>query len=325
MPRPSTSATRLAALVLATASASAAPAHYAQDFVFSLTADDGQGTSYILAFGFSPVTTDGYDPGFDSYAPPAPPTPSFDAALGWGVPMDRYYTQLLLGDGDFAPHLYEVQLQYDTNQLIHISWDATGWAERVSTCVLRDAFGGGLLDIDMLTESELTLSNTAHTLLHLELTPSPWSPGTDTFCHGDPCPCGNPTNDGSGCGNGSGSGALLWASGSVSLTAGDLLLTADGLIPSQPGLYFQGNNAINGGLGSYFGDGLRCAGGGVRRLQVVFADASGASQTSIHLPTSGAVSAGEIKHYQLWYRDPALSPCGAGFNLSNGLRVAWEA
>ena len=314
---------RLAPLLLATTWA--APSLHAQDFALSLSVDDGQGTTYQLALGFSPSTTDDYDPGADSYAPPAPPTPSFDAALGWGSPIDRYYTQILLGDGDLAPHLFEVQLQYDTNQLIQLSWDATAWAERTSSCTLRDPFGAGLIDINMQSESELTLTNTAFTLLHLELTPSPWSPGTDTYCHGDPCPCGNPSTDGSGCLNGSGAGALLWASGSVSITNADLSLHTQGLIPEQPGLYFQGNNAINGGIGTFFGDGLRCAGGAVRRLQVVFADATGNSQTSIDLPASGAVSPGEIKHYQLWYRDPNLSPCGAGFNLSNGLSATWEA
>ena len=69
----------------------------------------------------------------------------------------------------------------------------------------------------------------------------------------------------------------------------------------------------------------RCAGGAVRRLEVVFADSTGNSQTSADLPASGAVSAGDTKRYQLWYRDPDLSLCGAGFNLSNGLSVIWEA
>jgi len=309
----------------ALAFAAVSPPLHAQDFVASLAVDDGQGIAYELVFGFSPSASDAYDPGFDTYAPPPPPIPSFDAALGWGTPIDRYYSQVLSGDGDLSPHTFEVQLQYDTNQLVHLSWDSSAWDDRMISCALRDPFGAGLIDVDMLTESEFTLTNTAFTLLHLEVTPAPWTPGTESFCPGVACPCGNSASDGAGCANGSGAGALLWASGSVSVTSADLFLHAQSLIPSQPGLYFQGNNAINSGVGTLFGDGLRCAGGGVRRLQVVFADATGNSQTSVDLPANGAVSPGDTKHYQLWYRDPDLSPCGAGFNLSNGLSVAWEA
>ena len=43
-----------------------------------------------------------------------------------------------------------------------------------------------------------------------------------------------------------------------------------------------------GGTNNFtFGDGLRCAGGGVRRLQVGFADSSGSSQTSVSITSSG--------------------------------------
>jgi hypothetical protein len=117
----------------------------------------------------------------------------------------------------------------------------------------------------------------------------------------------------------------MMASGSSSLLAADLILSSTGLVPSQPGLYFQGNNAIADGAGVAFGDGLRCAGGGVIRLQVSFADSSGASATSIDIGAKGSVSVGDTKRYQVWYRDPSTSPCGAQFNLSNGFEVVWGA
>jgi len=318
----STSHTGLASVVLSIACAT--PTLHAQDFVASLAVDDGQGIAYELVFGFSPGATDAYDPGFDTYAPPPPPTPSFDAALGWGAPIDRYYSQVLLGDGDLSPHVLEVQLQYDTNQLVHLSWDSTAWSDRMISCVLRDPFGAGLINVDMLIESELSITNTAFTLLHLEVTPAPWTPGIESFCFGDSCPCGNTSADGAGCANGSGVGALLWGSGTVNVSSGDLILHAQGLIPSQPGLYFQGNNAVNSGAGTFFGDGLRCAGGGVVRLQVRFADSVGISSTSVDIATRGGCTAGDVKRYQLWYRDPASSPCGAQFTLSNGLEVTWS-
>jgi hypothetical protein len=150
------------------------------------------------------------------------------------------------------------------------------------------------------------------------------------FCTGDQgsCPCGN-DNDGSsgsaGCANGTSTGgAALSATGSTSIAASDLNLSVQGATPSQPCLFFQGNNAISGGSGVQFGDGLRCAGGGVIRLQVRFADVAGVAQTSIGVASVGGCVVGDLKRYQGWYRDPNLSPCGAAFNLSNGVELVWN-
>ena len=150
------------------------------------------------------------------------------------------------------------------------------------------------------------------------------------FCFGDgsgtACPCGNAGAAGRGCSNGSdATGAALSVTGSGSIASADTALAAEGLAPSQPGLYFQGNNAINSGTGVQFGDGLRCAGGAVIRLQVRFADATGSSATTADIGASGGVLPGDVKRYQIWYRDPQGSPCGAQFNLSNGMEIVWSA
>jgi hypothetical protein len=134
--------------------------------------------------------------------------------------------------------------------------------------------------------------------------------------------CGNPGSAGNGCANGSNAaGANLSATGAPA--PGTLILVGAGATPGQPGLFFQGDNQVAGGSGVGFGDGIRCAGGNVVRLQVVAADATGASQTSIDIFAAGGISPGDVKRYQLWYRDPALSPCGSTFNLSNGLQITW--
>ena len=142
------------------------------------------------------------------------------------------------------------------------------------------------------------------------------------YCFGQGCPCANddPT---AGCTNSTGTGATLDASGMPSVAASTLVLSGSGLPAGQPGLYFQGLNAVGGGSGVAFGDGLRCAGGGVARLQVRASDPSGSSSTTVDLTVSGAVTAGDSRTYQLWYRDPAGSVCGTGFNLSNGLQLVW--
>jgi len=145
------------------------------------------------------------------------------------------------------------------------------------------------------------------------------------------CPCGNcdtVSGDLAGCGNGNNSswnaGASLIGTGTTSVTAtgADMfMLEGNSLVPGQPGLYFQGNNAVNSGQGNQFGDGLRCAGGSVIRLQVRTADSAGRSETTADLILKGGVVSGDLRRYQLWYRDPATSPCGALFNLTNGVQV----
>src|SRR5690606_18679843 len=82
--------------------------------------------------------------------------------------------------------------------------------------------------------------------------------------------------------------------------AANLVLVGSGAQPGQPGLYFQGNNAINGGNGIQNGDGLRCAGGSIRRLQVRVAGGAaspnpGGSETTINIAAAAAASAGATR------------------------------
>ena len=153
--------------------------------------------------------------------------------------------------------------------------------------------------------------------------------GPEAICFGDGsgtlCPCGNTGAPGEGCANSNGMGGILAASGSTSIVAGDLVLSGSQLDPNQAGLYYQGDNALNGGNGIVFGDGLRCAGGNVRRIQTVQASAGGVSSTSVNVAVQGAVSPGDVRVYQLWYRNPVGSPCGTTFNFTNAMRVTWDA
>lgn len=151
----------------------------------------------------------------------------------------------------------------------------------------------------------------------------------ESYCFGDgsgaTCPCGN-NNDGStngglaGCANGEnlGGGALL-ATGSSSVAASSLQLVAQGLDPGAPGLYFQGTSRVN----NFLGDGFLCAGGGIIRMEIVTASPQGTSQTSIEVEQVGGVQAGDVRDYQLWYRNPGTSPCNSGFNLTNGVEIQW--
>jgi len=159
------------------------------------------------------------------------------------------------------------------------------------------------------------------------------------YCFGDPgsgtpCPCNN-DNDGSvpgsGCDNGVfWSGAHLAGSGVADVTADTLVLATTGLEPNSAGLYFQADNDLSPGIP--WGDGLRCAGGNLKRLGVRFASPGGYSDTSTLSYTisakAGNVQAGDTKYYQCRYRTTINPPCGNGvndFNTSNGYAVTWTA
>ncbi len=167
---------------------------------------------------------------------------------------------------------------------------------------------------------------------------SPWShPGCvpvqtgSLYCTGDQatCPCAN-DNDGSsgpaGCANSASTGgASLTATGSSSLSTADLSLQCSSGASLQPGVFFQGDNAIQSGSGAPFGAGLRCAGGAAVRLEVVTSGTFGSSSTQVNVGLKGGASPGDTKRYQLWYLDnDPTAPCGGGFNLSNGLEISWS-
>ncbi len=148
------------------------------------------------------------------------------------------------------------------------------------------------------------------------------------FCFGDgtgaPCPCANTGAAGHGCGNSSAAtGSLLSSSGTHSLGAQDLVLQAFDSVPNSPGLFFSGLNEVASGQGAPFGDGLRCAGGQIKRLQVVVAGFFGDAATTLPIDQLEPLAPGDTRYYQWWYRDNNSLPCGTPFNLSNGLKVDW--
>ncbi len=143
----------------------------AQEFSFSIqtSTDLSSEGEYELLMGFSPDATDGYDEGIDQYAPPPPPPPAFDAAIGWDG--DRYFTQILAGDGDLSEHVYDVPLQYGANNIINIDWNNSGWSALMDSVKLQDAFGGVMINVNMLEQTSYELTNPAFNLLKLKVYP----------------------------------------------------------------------------------------------------------------------------------------------------------
>jgi hypothetical protein len=151
------------------------------------------------------------------------------------------------------------------------------------------------------------------------------------FCAGDgsgtACPCGNasPIGAGTGCLSSLGLGAKLRSMGLASLSNDTLELEGEQM-PNAPCLYFQGTARTNGGAGSVFGDGLRCAGGSIVRLSTAI-NASGMSQYPTGAQPSvsvrGQVTTPGLRDYQVWYRNAAAFCTPSTFNLTNGLEITW--
>ncbi len=152
------------------------------------------------------------------------------------------------------------------------------------------------------------------------------------LCFGDgsgiACPCGNNSAVGAeeGCLNSFAQGGKLVGTGSPSISS-DTLALQGSQMPNSSALYFQGTTTTGGGAGITFGDGLRCAGGNVIRLGTK-ANSAGASQYPVGADPSvsvrGQCVVGDVRTYQVWYRNAAVFCTAATFNLTNGLSVTWN-
>jgi probable HAF family extracellular repeat protein len=202
-----------------------------------------------------------------------------------------------------------------------------GWELNAATCVSDDGStlaGYGFAPSGEQAAWRVTL-------------PPPGIPGI-AICFGDgsaaPCPCANSGSAGHGCQNSAGTGgAQLDSSGSASLANDTLLLSSAGELPSALSIFLQGSLQI---APLNFGDGLRCAGGTLKRLYVrtavggaVSAPQAGDAPVSARSAALGdPIQAGQDRVYQTYYRDSNLgfcpAPAGDSWNVSNGVRVAWR-
>jgi len=154
--------------------------------------------------------------------------------------------------------------------------------------------------------------------------------GPSLFCFGDgtgtPCPCGNAGASGRGCASSvNAAGGRLVMAGNPSVGSDTVSLVGDGM-PNASALYFQGTAQQNGGLGIAFGDGLRCAGGTIVRLGTKTNIAGGSSYPTggdSSVSVRGGVAAGDVRNYQVWYRNAAAFCTASTFNLTNGVQIPW--
>ena len=166
---------------------------------------------------------------------------------------------------------------------------------------------------------------------------TPMSFGAAAFCFGDgssvACPCANNGATGRGCQNSAATGgALLSASGLPSLAADTLQFTCSGELSSALSILFQGD-ATQATI--QMGDGLRCAGGHLRRMYMKSVVGGVVSAPALLDPSVSArsaalgdpIPANAIRLYHVYYRDSSAGFCrtpqGNAFNVSNAISILW--
>ena len=251
----------------------------------------------------------------------------------WGLRVFPSLSWTTAG-GDFSPTISSTQLvggvgSYTWPSTPALVADVQSFLDSPST-----NFGWVLVNSDELSAptakrfwSRNYVTASVRPALIVDYTP----PGQPTaFCFGDgtgtACPCANSGATGRGCANSvDPNGGFLTATGTASVSLDTFVLQGSGM-PNGSALYFQGTNAVNGGSGVIFGDGLRCAGGTVVRLAVK-TNLSGASAypSLVDFPISvkAGTVAGQVARYQCWYRDSATFCSASLFNLTNGVQVTW--
>jgi hypothetical protein len=160
-----------------------------------------------------------------------------------------------------------------------------------------------------------------------------------SFCFGDgsttACPCANASvGAGRGCNNSAATGgAQLTVVGLAALAADSISFTSSFEKPTATSIFLQGRTTVAPAVA--FGQGLRCAGGTLKRLfvhaavgGVVSAPTGADAEVSARSAALGdTIAAGETRVYQVYYRDPVvLGSCAsdATFNASQALSLAWH-
>ncbi|MFT7669222.1 MAG: hypothetical protein ACI8X5_001922 [Planctomycetota bacterium] len=186
----------------------------------------------------------------------------------------------------------------------------------VHTITATGTDSGGLPGSDFTT---ITITNR----------PLPGTSGAGTpYCFGDgsgnDCPCAANGGLEEGCANTGGTGAVLVASGVPSFSNDSFQLSVSGIPGEKTGLAIKGSSQL---LGNLVGDGLLCTTPQFRS-QVITSDISGNAtmpdwrgQPFSMFP--GAANMGSATFYQWWYRDPANTCSGQGFNFTNAWTVTW--
>lgn len=213
----------------------------------------------------------------------------------------------------------QITLKYELGQATGAWKGAVGLFDPDLICT----FDVAAFDIDNDGDTDIVFGRCSGTYVWMNQLVQP--PIFTSYCSGDgtgtACPC-SAGSAGRGCPSASfASGGRIAATGLARIASDSLVLTSTTVPPFGPGLFFQGTSAI--ASGAAFGNGLLCASGATTRLEIKFADAAGTSASTVAIHTLGGAASGDLRYYQMWYRDDPSFCTAAGFNLTNALSLTW--
>lgn len=121
--------------------------------------------------------------------------------------------------------------------------------------------------------------------------------------------------------NSTGVAAQIGSSGTASICAGDLLITASNIPANKTCLPFFSDVQFNPCVP--FGNGTRCVGGVVRRLPAMVSSATGTLAISFDaaMTSQFQITESDTRYFQIWFRDPTAG--GSLTNTTNGLEVVF--
>ncbi|MBK7878365.1 MAG: PD40 domain-containing protein [Planctomycetes bacterium] len=295
----------------------------------TLVSGDTNNTTDVFLHDLVLGTTERVSRGFNSAQPNGPSTRPSIAGDGTKVLFQSSASNLVTPDANGpVPDQFLFDRTTGTTTLVALSFDD------------RQIFEGsefGTLAVDGLVIAFTSLANkyvpndgnVASDVFVRDLLPLPAAPVA--FCNADadstPCPCGNSGPNGllGGCQNSLGLFGALLCEGTPRISLDSLRFTGVNL-PNSSALLLQGTARENGGLGVVLGDGLLCVGGSIVRLgskPVASNSASFPVAGEPTLSTQGSVLPGDVKTYQLWYRNSAAYCSSATYNLTNAWEVVW--
>jgi hypothetical protein len=233
--------------------------------------------------------------------------------------------------GDGIANFYDASNNFIGSKVItappNCSWNWNGW----------DA-GSGPMFKRIEIYGPVTFNGPFMMMDDMEVDYGPSSPGTNMCEPGSggtmACPCANPPSGSArGCDNSSSTGgAQLTSSGVASLSADTVVFATTGEKPTATSIVLQGNALL--GAGVTFGQGVRCAGGTLKRLYVKTAAGGSITAPGPGDPTVSArsaalsdpIGAGTQRWYSVYYRDPIVlggCPSGSTFNITQTQEVTW--
>lgn len=128
---------------------------YGQSFLIPIRVSDGV-NEQILKIGIHPECTDGFDEGFDVYAPPPPPAGAFDARLTYN--FEDYFIDIR--DNSLNEKEFFIKYQPEGERKIVLYWDPDSLLQ-YGSFTISDPFTSEIYNQDMTQIDTLDISTIA--------------------------------------------------------------------------------------------------------------------------------------------------------------------